>query len=84
MKNKHDLNDSNIFIFGRTVANTKTGKMNATGSNPKILIDADHFANDGEVKTNSIVRQSWLRTHLSEITVAVIAGLILYYIFGIK
>jgi len=91
MKKKQEggkIEGGQVFVFSKNIKNN--GKIISSGSGAKTHIKTDKYSGVGSVESHArnSKKESWLKKHATQvvvgITVAVIGGLVLYYIFGIK
>lgn len=77
-----------VLIFSKDVIND--GKIVSSGSGAKIHIETETYSGRGTVEShssNQLPKYNWVKNHLiliyTGIVGTVIAGLVLYYFFGI-
>ena len=77
-----------VFIFSKDIKND--GKIVSSGDRAKTHIETETYSGTGSVESHSqeLQKENWFKKYTTEIivglTVTIIGGLVLYYIFGIK
>ena len=87
MKKKQEggkIQGGQVFIFSKKIKND--GKVVSSGKGAKTHLETDDYSGTGSVESHTRItnKQSWVKKHVLQIIGTVAAGLILYYIFGIK